>query len=120
MILFLAGLFSGVLGGMGIGGGVLLIPVLTFFTELSQQQIQGINLMYFIPSAAVAVIIHRKNGNLEVKKIKTVVSAAVLASIFGAVIALSLPSGTLKRLFAAFLLAMGIYELIKGFKIKRI
>ncbi|MCI1931715.1 MAG: TSUP family transporter [Clostridia bacterium] len=118
MIMFLAGLFSGVLGGMGIGGGVLLIPALDFFTELTQQQIQGINLIYFIPSAFVAVIIHKKKGNIQTKKIKPLIIAAVIASIIGAIIALSIQSGTLKKLFAVFLLIMGVYEFTKGLKIK--
>ena len=80
MILFLSSLFSGILGGMGIGGGTILIPVLTFFTDYTQQQIQGINLIYFIPSAAMAVIIHLKKGNIEKKIIKPIVFSSVPAA----------------------------------------
>ena len=42
------GFFSGIISGMGIGGGALLIPAVVFFCKMSQQQGQFINLLYFI------------------------------------------------------------------------
>ena len=53
---------SGIVGGMGMGGGTLLIPVLTIFFKFNQQNAQGINLLVFIPMSIVAVIIHMKNN----------------------------------------------------------
>ena len=50
------GFFSGIISGMGIGGGTILIPALLFLTEVNQQQAQGVNLIYFIPTAVVALI----------------------------------------------------------------
>ena len=44
----LAGIVSGVVAGMGMGGGTLLIPVLIIFFNIAQQQAQGINLLAFI------------------------------------------------------------------------
>ena len=116
MIIFLSALFSGIFGGMGIGGGVLLIPALTMFTSMTQQQIQGINLIYFIPSALAAVLIHKKKGNLEVKSLKSFIVAAVIASAIGAFIALKMESDSLKKLFSVFLFIMGSYEIYKGVK----
>ena len=40
------GFFSGIISGMGIGGGTILIPALLFLTEVNQQQAQGVNLIY--------------------------------------------------------------------------
>ena len=60
------GFFSGIISGMGIGGGTILIPALLFLTEVNQQQAQGVNLIYFIPTAVMALITHRKNGHFYV------------------------------------------------------
>ncbi len=113
MILFLAGLFSGIFGGMGIGGGTLLIPMLTFVTDYTQQQIQGINLIYFIPSALAAVIIHNKKGNIEKSVLKPMVITAVPACAVGALLAMALSGEILRNMFAVFLLIIGIKEIIK-------
>ena len=51
------GFISGIISGMGIGGGVILIPLLAIFTSLGQHEAQGINLLYFLPSAACALFI---------------------------------------------------------------
>ena len=48
LYLFLAGLVSGIVGGMGMGGGTLLIPILTIFLDFAQKSAQGINLLFFI------------------------------------------------------------------------
>ena len=53
----LAGLFSGMLGSMGLGGGAVLIVYLSLFTEMGQLKSQGINLLFFVPIALIAVII---------------------------------------------------------------
>ena len=113
MIRFLAGLFSGICVGMGIGGGTLLIPALTFLTDFTQQQIQGINLIYFIPSALAAVIIHNRKGNIEKSVLKPMVISAIPACAAGAFAAMLLSGSMLRKLFAVFLLLIGIMELFK-------
>ena len=54
----LIGFGSGIISGMGIGGGTILIPALLFLTGLDQHQAQGINLIYFVPTAVTALCIH--------------------------------------------------------------
>ena len=58
------GFFSGIISGMGIGGGTILIPALILILELDQHQAQGVNLIYFIPTAVVALITQTKNKNV--------------------------------------------------------
>ena len=55
--LIISGVLGGLLGGMGMGGGTLLIPLLTIFCGLNQHLAQAINLIAFIPMAVVAVMI---------------------------------------------------------------
>ena len=51
LIATLAGLATGVLSGFGIGGGTLLLIYMTSFAQLDQSMAQGINLLYFLPTA---------------------------------------------------------------------
>ena len=107
------GFFSGIISGMGIGGGTILIPALLFLTEVNQQQAQGVNLIYFIPTAVVALITHRKNGTLDLKTAKPLALLGLAGAAAGAFLAVSLESEILKKLFGGFLLLMGLSEIFK-------
>jgi len=113
MILFIIGLISGIIGGMGIGGGTILIPSLIFFTELNQKEAQGINLIVFIPVAIVALIVHFKEGNIETKVSKWLILGGVFGAILGSLLAMKIKANSLKTCFGIFLLFIGIYELLK-------
>ena len=65
----LIGVFGGVFGGMGMGGGTIIIPLLTLFLSVSQKFAQGYNLYAFIIMAVVALIIHYKNRLVHFKGI---------------------------------------------------
>ena len=58
ILLAVVGLLAGIISGMGIGGGTILIPALVMLTDISQQGLQGINLVFFIPTAIIALITH--------------------------------------------------------------
>lgn len=110
MILSLIGLISGIVSGMGIGGGTILIPSLVLFTSLTQQQAQGINLIVFIPTAAVALYIHFKNKNLVLSITIQILLAGFIGSIIGSKLAVNMSSSVLRKVFGVFLFFMGIYE----------
>lgn len=112
MKLFLIGIISGIISGMGIGGGAILIPTLIIFTNLSQQEAQGINLIVFIPVAIAALIVHIKEKNIEFKLAFWIIISGVIGAILGSKLALIINSNTLKKFFAIFLLFIGIYELL--------
>ena len=107
------GFFSGIISGMGIGGDTILIPALLFLTEVNQQQAQGVNLIYFIPTAVVALITHHKNGTLDLKTAKPLAFLGLAGASAGAFLAVSLESEILKKLFGGFLLLMGLSEIFK-------
>ena len=67
LLLFVIGAAAGVISGMGMGGGTLLIPALTLLMGIPQRQAQGVNMLSFLPAAAVALYIHKKEGRLELK-----------------------------------------------------
>lgn len=113
MAAFLAGALTGILSGFGIGGGTLLLIYMTVFAGLEQPLAQGINLLYFLPTAALALPAHVKNGFVE----KTILLPAILSGLvcaaLGAWIATGLETALLHRLFGGFLLYVGFSELFR-------
>ena len=105
------GFFAGIISGMGIGGGTILIPALIFMLDLNQHQVQGINLLYFIPTAIIALVIHNKNENVLWTKTKPIAMYGLLGAIGGAFLAISLDPTLLKKLFGGFLFLMGLREI---------
>lgn len=112
----LTGLISGTISGMGIGGGTVLIPALTMFLGINQHVAQGVNLLFFIPTAVIALFVHKKNGNLETKTAIPLMLWGLLGASCGSFLALNLKAELLKRIFGIFLFIMGGYEIFKGFK----
>ena len=108
--LVLSGLISGVVGGMGMGGGTLLIPILTIFLSFEQKSAQGINLLVFIPMSIVALIIHIKNKLVDFKVGVPIMISGVVFSLVGSLLANSLSNDNLRRFFGAFLLLVGLYQ----------
>ena len=105
-LLFLAGMVGGVLGGMGMGGGTALIPLLTLFLGLPQTAAQGINLLAFFPMAALTLPVHAKNGLLKKEGLVFLVLPALVLSAAGALLAAQLPGMLLRRAFGAYLLVI--------------
>lgn len=113
-----AGLLSGVLGGMGMGGGTVLIPLLSIFYCVSQHTAQATNLISFIPMSVIALIIHLKNKLVDFKKIVLIIIPGVLTCILGCYIAKAIEGALLRRLFGGFLLLLSIFQFISAFKVK--
>ena len=114
MLSAIFGFFSGIVSGMGIGGGVILIPLLTLFTKTNQQQAQGINLLYFIPTAVSSLIIHIKNKKVKFRYALMLIAASLPWAIASSFVAVNLKSDILQKMFAVMLLVTGIYELFSG------
>lgn len=108
--LFLAGLISGIVGGMGMGGGTLLIPILTIFLSFAQKNAQAINLLVFIPMSLVALIIHIKNKLVDFKVGIPIVLSGIIFSIFGSFLASIIKDNILQKIFAVFLLIVGLNQ----------
>lgn len=111
-----AGIFGGILGGMGMGGGTILIPLLSIFYAVEQHTAQAVNLIAFLPMAIVAIIIHLKNGLIEFKGLLYLIIPAVLLSAGGSFIASFIEGDLLKRLFGGFLIALSVFQIITGLK----
>lgn len=107
-ILILVGIAGGVIGGMGMGGGTLLIPMLTMIVGIEQLDAQLINLVSFVPMAIVTVIIHAKNKLIDFRKVLYVLPTALLMSIAGAFLAGFIDKRLLKIIFGVFLIVLSV------------
>ncbi len=110
MLSALFGFLSGIISGMGIGGGVILIPLLIIFSDVTQQQAQGINLLYFIPTATAALIIHFKNKKIKLKTAVRLILYSLPWAVGASFVAVNLKSEILQKMFACMLFIFGIYE----------
>ncbi len=115
MIAILAGFFSGIISGMGIGGGMILIPTLVFFLFLNQQTAQAINLWYFLPTAIIALCVHVKNKKVEIKKSACIILGGVPTALLGAYLATKMDAMILGKMFGGFLAFFGAKEVYDGF-----
>ena len=109
--LILAGLAGGALGGMGMGGGTILIPILTIFLGINQHMAQGVNLLVFIPMGIIAIIIHAKNKLLDAKAFVLIILPAIAVAICSSVLASGIEQDSLKFYFGIFLVLVGLGQL---------
>ena len=100
------------------GGGAILIFLLTTFSGVQQHIAQGANLLFFIPTCIVSIIINFKNKNIEKKTALVVVISGIFGAIIGSMVSVNIEVDILKKCFGYFLLFIAfweIYSLIKSY-----
>ena len=110
ILLIVAGVASGVFGGMGMGGGTVLIPTLTIFFGVEQKVAQAINLVAFVPMAAVSLIVHIKNERVKKEGLLSMIIPACTVSLCGSLAAAKIDGKILGRIFGGFLLLLSIFQ----------
>ena len=93
------GVVGGLFGGMGMGGGTLLIPLLNIFCGVKQHTAQAINLLSFIAMAIVALIIHIKNKLVNFDRVLFIIIPGIVTCVGGCLVAKVLSGDILARLF---------------------
>ncbi len=113
IIALLAGLFSGVIASMGMGGGAVLLIYLTVFKNAEQLLAQGINLWFFIPIGLLSIIIYALKKQLDFKRALPIAAFGILGSFVGIWLTSVLKAAFISKIFASFLIVLGIIELFK-------
>lgn len=116
MIQSLIGVVSGVFSGVGMGGGTILIFLLTTFAGIEQHIAQATNLIYFIPTAISAIIVNYKEKNIDTKLAISVSIFGIIGAIIGAKFAVNTDVQKLRKLFGIFLAIIAIHEIYTLFK----
>ena len=106
----LAGFLAGIPGGMGMGGGTVLIPILIVFLSTPQHVAQAVNLITFIPMAIVVLIFHFKNKLVKIKDLVWLIIPAVIFAIGSSLLATVIEGDLLKRIFGGFLIALSVVQ----------
>lgn len=110
VISVLVGTVLGFLAGLGIGGGSLLILWLTFVAGFPQETARNINLLFFLPAAAVSRLLRRNKGNVAVGKILPGIISGCLAAGIAAFLAPGMDLEMMKKLFGGMLVLTGLRE----------
>lgn len=111
MINAIIGFLTGILASMGLGGGFILVVWLTLAQGMEQRRAQGINILFFLPIAFIALIIHLKSGLVNKSLVKRLVLGGIAGAVIGTLGAQIIPNELLRQLYALFLLAFGLREL---------
>ena len=111
MLEFFTGIISGLVSGIGMGGGAILILVLSVFMGVDQHIAQATNLVFFIPTSISAIITTIKEKMINWKIGLPVAISGIVGAIIGAKISVKLDVKYLKRYFGIFLMLITIYEI---------
>ena len=106
-----AGAVTGVLSGWGVGGGTLLLLYLTVLTGTEQTVAQGINLLYFLPCSAAALVSHFRNKLVDLRCALWAAGAGLVCTLGASFLATAMETALLRKIFGGFLLAVGLLEL---------
>lgn len=104
-------LLAAAVGAMGLGGGSILVLYLTFYRHYAQLQAQGINLFFFLPCAAVAVIIFIRQKIIQWDAVIPLCCGGFVGVLLGGTLLKSVPTKYVTVFFSCFLLFSGIRTL---------
>ena len=104
---------AGIMASMGLGGGMVLILYLAFFTSSSQLEAQGINLIFFIPVSVVALILHAKRKLVSKKHILLPIISGSVSVTLSSYLANKFNSVYLQKAFAVFIIISALFQMFK-------
>ena len=107
----LLGVVFGIVGGMGLGGGIVLIPCLVLLMGAVQHEAQGMTLFAYIPMAVFALISHVRQKNVEIKQALFVTVFAAAGGAGGYFLASVIDPVTLQKVFAVFLIVVALLRI---------
>ncbi len=114
VVSIIAGFLSGLIGSMGFGGGGVLIIYLAVFMNTPQLKAQGINLLFFIPCAVLATVIYTVKKQIRYREILPVIIGGVTGAILSSFVLNLINTDYLSKIFATFLIVMGVTSIIKS------
>jgi uncharacterized membrane protein YfcA len=112
---FIIGLIGGSFGGLvGLGGGVVMVPLFTMWAGLSQHEAHGTSLTAVIATGTVGAWLYGSHGHVSWSSAGWLAASSVVASFITAQYAARIPGGKLKRFFGAFLLIVAVMLLVRN------
>ncbi len=112
---FFAAAATGVLSGWGVGGGTLLLLCMTLLLGVDHRTAQAVNLLFFLPTAALSLWFHRKKGFIDKEVFRAAAFSGTAAALCGAAISLSVDTAVFRKPFGVFLIWAGV-TMLRGAK----
>ena len=111
----LYGVLACVLSGMlGIGGGIVLVPVMVSLLGLSQHEAHATSLAVIIPTAAASALVYGLHGQLDFSVAAMLTAGSVVGAAVGSRWMSKIPAAQLKRMFGVFLALVGLRMVVGG------
>lgn len=117
MLEIVIGILSGIISAIGMGGGTILILLLVYTMQIEQHIAQASNLIFFIPTAIIAIIINRKQNLLDLKTGLIVGGTGIVGAVIGSIISKNINDNILRKIFGIFLAIIVIYEIFSYIKL---
>ena len=109
-----AGAGAGLLAGfLGIGGGIILVPVMTGLMWLDQHKAHGTSLAIIVPIAIAGTVIYGVRGDVNWALVATIGSGSVVGAVIGAKLMMKVPSYRLRQLFGVYTIAIAALLLLR-------
>src|SRR3989338_10733312 len=105
VISFLAGIFSGLLG---IGGGLILVPLFHYLLKMDMHLAVGTSLAIIVPTALVGTFRHASGNFIDWRVFIFSVVFAIIGGFIGAGVSMHLDVTLLKKIFAVFLILIAV------------
>ncbi len=115
LIFIVIGLAAGIVGGLfGVGGGIIIVPMLIYWADFTQHKATGTSLAILLPPVGLAAVLeYYRHGNVDLKAGAIVASTMFAGLWLGAFIANKVKGPHLRLAFGVFVVCMGVY-LIHG------
>ncbi len=110
LLLIVIGLVAGILSGLvGVGGGILMVPMFVLFLGITQHNAQGMSLAVMLPPVTfLAVYNYHKAGDIDWRMALIASAVFIIGGFFGSKIALKIDQLTLKKIFGVMMLIASI------------
>jgi uncharacterized protein len=111
LVLTLTGLAGGITAGLfGVGGGVVIVPMLIYWAGFSQHKATGTSLAVLLPPIGLAAAIeYYRHGNVDLRAAAIVAGTMFVGMWFGAYIANRIKGPYLRLTFGIFVVTLGVY-----------
>ena len=113
------GVISGMVTATGMGGGTILILLFNLFGNIAQHEVQGINLIFFIPTSIVAIYMNIKHKTIDYKVSSVLIIFGIIGAICGSFLSFKIDSQNLKKYFGFFLILIAFFQVYLYFKDRR-
>lgn len=114
-IILATGVSVGLLSGLlGIGGGIILLPVMASIWKVQRHIATATSLAVVLPTALVGSFLYQQQGNMDLMLALKITVGSIIGAWIGSNLACRLPAARLKRIFGVLLLLAGLWMVISS------